>query len=162
MYRGQISAWRTPTRGIERPAFVYIMCTCTYIYIRFGADAKKGVHPQNFLTKRGTLLFVDREVFDVHVVVGINPTAQQDVCASTVHYVPYIHHHSIRIAKRPPACGTSTLHSKKPDVRTGNIADLRTASVCFIREEPQYIPCILNGRGRIQVIGACPVTRTAL
>ena len=38
------------------------------------------------LTERGTLLFVDREVFDVHVVVGINPTAQLDVCASTVHF----------------------------------------------------------------------------
>ena len=113
MYRGQISAWRTPTRGIERPAFVYIMYICTHIYIRFGADAKKGVHPQNVLTKRGTLLFVDREVFNVHVVVGINPTAQQDVCASTVHYSSSIHNQCIRTAIRPTACCTSTLLSKR-------------------------------------------------
>ena len=47
--------------------------------------------PKKTLTKKGTLLFVDREVFNVHVVVGINPTAQHDVCASTVHYSSYIH-----------------------------------------------------------------------
>ena len=41
--------------------------------------------PPKGLTKWGTLVFVDREVFDVHVVVGISPTAQQDVCACTVH-----------------------------------------------------------------------------
>ena len=28
----------------------------------------------------------------------------------------------------------------------------------FIQEKPQNIPCILNGGGTIQVIGACPVT----
>ena len=39
---------------------------------------KRGTPPKT-LTKRGALLFVDREVFDVHIVVGINPTAQQDV-----------------------------------------------------------------------------------
>ena len=114
--------------------------------------------PPERLTKRGTLLLIDREVVDVHVVVGINPTAQQHVCASTVHYSSHIHHHCIRTAKRPTACGTSTLLSKKPNVRTANISDLRTASVCFIQEEPHNNPCVLNGGGRIQVIGACPVT----
>ena len=87
------------------------------------ADDKKGCTPppkKSRLTKRGTLLLVDRELYDVHVVVGINPTAQQDVCPSTVHYSSYIHHHCIRTAKR--------LLSKKPNVRTGNISDLRTAS----------------------------------
>ena len=110
------------------------------------------------MTKRGALLFVDREVFDVHVVVGINPMAQQDVCASMVHYSSHIHHQCIRTAKRPTACGTSTLLSKMPNVRTGNVPDLRTASVCFIQEEPHNTPCILNGGGRIQGFGACPVT----
>ena len=43
--------------------------------------------------------------------------------------------------------------SKKPNVRTGNISDLRTASVCFIQEEPHHIPCFLNGGGRMEVIG---------
>ena len=63
------------------------------------ADDKKGTPPQK-MTKRGTLLFVDREVFDVHVVVGINPTAQQDVCASTVPFSLHIQHHCyIRTAK---------------------------------------------------------------
>ena len=47
---------------------------------------KMGYTLPKTLTERGTLLFVDREVFDVHVVVGINPTAQLDVCASTVHF----------------------------------------------------------------------------
>ena len=77
---------------------------------------QKRVYPPKTLTKRGTLLFVDREVFYVHVVVGINSMAQQDVCASTVHYSSYIHHHCIRTAKRPTAGGTSTLLSGKPNV----------------------------------------------
>ena len=51
----------------------------------------------------------------------------------------------------------STLLSKRPNVRTVNISDLGTASVCFIREESHNIPCVLNG-GRMQVFGACPVT----
>ena len=33
-----------------------------------------------------------------------------------------------------------------------NIPDLRTASVCFIQEEPHNIPCILNRVGRIQLL----------
>ena len=82
---------------------------------------KRGTPPPQNFDKRGPLLFVDREVFNVHVIVGINPTAQQDVCASTVHYSSYIHHHyCIRTAKCPTACGTSTLLSKKPNVHTGN------------------------------------------
>ena len=55
---------------------------------------KRGTPPQTW-AKRGTLLFIDREVFDVHVVVGINPTAQQDVCASTVHSSLHVHHRCI-------------------------------------------------------------------
>ena len=50
-----------------------------------GRMTKRGT-PLKTLTKRGALLFVDREVFNVHVVVAINSTAQQDVCASTVHF----------------------------------------------------------------------------
>ena len=104
---------------------------------------KRGTPPPQNFDKRGPLLFVDREVFNVHVIVGINPTAQQDVCASTVHYSSYnIFTITIRTAKRPTACGTSTLLSKKLNIRTGNISDLRTASVCFIQEEPHNIPCI--------------------
>ena len=71
--------------------------------------------PKKTLTKRGTLLSVDREVFDVHVVVGINPTAQEDVCASTVHFI-YI----LTI--------TAVSEQQKSNVCTGNISDLRTAS----------------------------------
>ena len=44
---------------------------------------KKGTSSKT-LTKRGTLLFAGGECFDIHVVVGINPTAQHGVCASTV------------------------------------------------------------------------------
>ena len=123
----------------------------------------KGVHPPKTLTKRGKLHFVDRQVFDVHVVVGINPTAQQDVCASTVHYSSHMSYSPSLLllyqnSQHPTACGTSTLVSKRSNVRTGNISDLRTASVCFIQEEPHNIPFVLN-RGRIQlVIRACPVT----
>ena len=93
------------------------------------------------------------------MVVGINPTAQQDVCAPR-HPILHIFTVTIRTAKRPTACGTSTLLSKKSNVRTGNhISDLHTASMCFIQEEPHNIPCVLNRGGRIQlVIGACPVT----
>ena len=66
-------------------------------------------------------------------------------------------------AKRPTACGTKALSSpKKPNVRTGNISNLRTASVCFIQEEPHNIPRVLNGAGRIRVIGACPVTTNCI
>ena len=57
-----------------------------------------------------------------------------------------------------PVVQARTLLSKKPNVRTGNITDLRSASVCFIQEESHNIPCILNGGGRIQVIGTCRVT----
>ena len=51
-----------------------------------GQMTKRGTPPPKTLTERRKLLFVDREVFDVHVVVGINPTAQQDVCASKEQY----------------------------------------------------------------------------
>ena len=52
----------------------------------------------------------------------------------------------------------SPLQKAKRIIRTGNISELRTASVCFIQEEPHNFPCILNGGGRTQFIGACPVT----
>ena len=85
---------------------------------------KRGTPPKT-LTKRGTRIFVDGEIFDVHVVIGIIPTAQQDVCAPTVHYSSYIHYF-LRTAERPTACDTSTLLSKKPNVmvplRTGNMS----------------------------------------
>ena len=53
--------------------------------------------------KKGDTAFRRPQDFDVHVVVGINPTAKQDVCASTVHYSSCIHHHCIRTAKCPTA-----------------------------------------------------------
>ena len=119
--------------------FLFAWNYCTFSFDKEIKDRwQKGVHPPKSMTKRGALLFVDREVFDVHVVVGINPMAQQDVCASMVHYSSHIHHQCIRTAKRPTACGTSTLLSKKPNVRTGSISDLRTGSVCFIQEDVSY------------------------
>ena len=45
---------------------------------------------------------------------------------------------------------------------TGIISDLRTASVCFIQEEPKITPYVLNGGGRIPVVGDCPVTTDCL
>ena len=66
-----------------------VVCDCLPILlIHVRADDRKGyTHPpKKTLTKRGTLLFADGEDFDVHVVVGINPTAQHDICDSTVQY----------------------------------------------------------------------------
>ena len=85
--------------------------------LKIRTDDKKRYTPHHkTLTKRGTLLFVDREVFDVHVVVGINPTAQQDVCASTVHCSSHIHHHCIRTeqpnTQRPVAQALSSPKSQ--------------------------------------------------
>ena len=63
---------------------------------------KRGTPPpkKKTLTKRRTLFFVDREVSDVRVVVGINPTAQQDMCASTVHF---IYMFTITVSEQPNA-----------------------------------------------------------
>ena len=85
--------------------YEYIINSNTTITFILGMMTK-GVHAPKTLKKRGTLLFVDREVLDVHVVDCINSTVQQDVCASTVHYPSYIHYYCIRTAKRPTACGT--------------------------------------------------------
>ena len=114
-----------------------------------GGWQKGGTSPQKRWQKGGHCFSSTASFFYVHVVVGINPTAQQDVCASKVHHSSHVHRHCIRTAKRPTACSASTIVSKKSNVRTGNISDLRTVGVCFIQEEPQNISCILN-RGRIQ------------
>ena len=37
------------------------------------------------MSRRGVLLFVDREVFDVHVVVDVNQAALQDVWYTILH-----------------------------------------------------------------------------
>ena len=72
---------------------------------------------QKTLTKRRTLLFVDREVFDIHVVVGIDPRPSRMYAPS--RYTT-IHIFTITVsAKRPMVCGTSTLFSKKENIRTG-------------------------------------------
>ena len=76
----------------------------------FGRMTKRGIPPPpRTLTKRGTLLFVDLDVFGVHVVVGIDPTAQQ-VYALPRYTILHIFTitNCIRTAKRPTACGTST------------------------------------------------------
>ena len=57
-----------------------------------GRMKKRGTPPMT-LTKKGTLLFTAFEIFDIHVVVGISPTAQHDVCSSTVHDSLYMDHH---------------------------------------------------------------------
>ena len=102
---------------------------CSICNSNIRADDKRGYTPPQNIDKRGTPICVDGEVFDVHVVVGITPTAQQDVCASTVHYSSYIHHHCIRTAGRPTACGTSVQALSSPEsqtswypVRAGNIS----------------------------------------
>ena len=97
-----------------------------------GRMTKRGTPPpkKKTLTKRGTLLFVDREVFDVHVVVGINPTAQQDVCASTVHFSSCIHHH-YQNSQCPTGCGMSTLlftNSLQVTIKTNLLAELKHLS----------------------------------
>ena len=84
--------------------------------------------------------------YTLHVVVRINTTAQQDVCASTVHYSSHIHHHYYQNSQTPNGL------SKKSHVRTGNASDLHTAGVCFIQEEPHNIPCIMNRGERIQLL----------
>ena len=74
---------------------------------------KRGTPPQK-VDKRGTLFFVDREVFDVHVVVGINPTAQHDVFAATVYYSSYsppLYQNS----QMPNGLYKSTILSEKPN-----------------------------------------------
>ena len=72
---------------------------------------KKGYTPKT-LTKRGTLLFPDDEVFDIHVVVGINGTAQHDVC---VHYFNIF---TITVSEQPMPNGLCYKHSRseKPNV----------------------------------------------
>ena len=53
----------------------YPLWRCT---IKIQADDEKRYPPtpkKKTLKKRGALLFVDREVFDVHMVAGIDPTA---------------------------------------------------------------------------------------
>ena len=92
---------------------------------------QKGVHPQKPSTKRGTLIFAGGEVFDIHVAVGINLTAQHDVCAPTVHYSPYMHHDCLLTAQRPTPCGASTLFSETPNVRTGKHMCAPRACVLF-------------------------------
>ena len=55
-------------------------------------------------------------------------------------------------AERPTAFGTSTLLSKKSNVRTGNMSKLRTASVRLIQEELHSIPCMLNKGELVQLL----------
>ena len=106
----------------------FTILTFLGVWYIFGRMTRRGTPPKT-LTKRGTRIFVDGEVFDVHVVVGITPTAQRDVCASTVHCSSYIHHHCLRTAERLTACGASVqaLSSLKRQtswypVLTGNIS----------------------------------------
>ena len=42
-----------------------------------GRMTKRGIPPPKTLTQGGTLLVADGEIFDVHVVVRINPTGLQ-------------------------------------------------------------------------------------
>ena len=127
-----IAACKVEQNDLPNPYFCPYLRRLVEFVNRQKGRRWKVVHPPKTLTKRGPLLVVNHEVFGVHVVVVINPTAQSDVCAATVHYSLHIHHHctrslylelpfgsepGIRTAIRPPACGTSTLLSKKPNVR---------------------------------------------
>ena len=118
-----------------------------------GRMTKRGTPPTN-IDKKGDTAFRRRRDFRRKC----GRWYQSNGPTGCMHYSSYIHHYCIRTAKCRTACGTSTPLSKKPNVCTGNISDLRTVSVCFIQEEPHNIPCILNGGGRIHGIGACPVT----
>ena len=88
------------------PVFFSPLCfRFLFVELRGGATKKKGRMtkrgtPPQTLTKRGTLLFASGEVFDIHVVVGINPTAQHDVCASTY---TILHIFSITVSEQPNA-----------------------------------------------------------
>ena len=55
---------------------------------------------QKTLTKRRTLLFVDREVFDIHVVVGIDPRPGR---MSAFPWYTTIHMFTITVSEQPNA-----------------------------------------------------------
>ena len=101
------------------------------------------------MTKRGTLRFAASEVFEIHVVVGINLTAQHDLCASTVHHSSHIHHHHLS-PNSPTPDGLWYKHSplrKAKHHRTWHVRvtyHVRTAIVRSILEKPHDDTCILN------------------
>ena len=112
------------------PVVILILKSSPTAYIILREDDKRGYTPIA-LTKTGILIFTAGEVFDIHVVVGIHPTAQHAICAATVHYSSYIRHHCcLRTAQGPTPCGTSTLLFEKPNVRTGNICAPRACVLC--------------------------------
>ena len=130
----------------------------------------KGGTPPKTMTKRGTRIFVDGEVFDVHVVVGITPTAQRDVCASTVHCSSYIHHHCLRTAERLTACGASVqaLSSLKRQtswypVLTGNISKKSHIVIWGVYWTEEYYCCSYSGSAENAARNAlCTMSCTAV
>ena len=127
------------------------------IYLKDRADDKKGSLLKNVDEKVDTALRRPRS-FRYTCGRWHRSKARQDVCVSMVHYYSYVHHHCIRTAKRPMVCGTSTLLPRKKNIRTGVTHLIFAPRTCFIQEGRHNFPCILNGGGRIEVIGVCPVT----
>ena len=136
MFLGRMTKMGTPPQNVDKKGDTAFRrsrgfrCTCG----RW--DQSHG--PAGCLSFHGTPFFI------------YSPSLCQNSQTPTVHCSSYIHPHRIRTAKRPTPCGTSTFLSKKSNVHTVNISDLRTASVYFIKEEPHNMPCILNRGGRIQ------------
>ena len=119
------------------------------------ADDKKGYTPQKNIDKKGEHEVLSTARFSTYMwsLASIKRPCRM---YGTLFFIyspsPYQNRETLDglwyIVKHSPL--------RNPNIRTGNISDLRTASVHFIHE-PHNNLCILN-RVRIQVIEACPVT----
>ena len=112
---------------------------------------KRGI-PLKTLTKTGTLLVFDREVSTyMWSLASIQwPSRMWTLPRYTILHIFTITVSEQPNAQRPVVQAFSPKTKRIPGIRTGNISDLRAASVCFIHEETHSIPCILYGGGRIQ------------
>ena len=94
-------------------------CCCCCYHIKYRVDHKKGYTPPPRPTRWQEGEQCSSTTTRCSMYLWLNPTAQHDVCASTVHYSSYIRHHCVRTAQRPTPCGTSTLLSETQNARAG-------------------------------------------
>ena len=124
-----------------------------FILIYRSADDKKGYTPPPKQTK-GKRIFVDGEVFDVYVVVGITPATLSRMYALPRYTV--LHIFTVTASEQPNAQRPVLQAYKHSPLRkakrhgTPYVPEtyLRTASACFIQGEPHHMGCILD-RGTI-------------